>query len=50
MTVGELIEALSGLPPEMTVMVDDREDGRQGADVAEVSTYYGTLPRHVVIR
>ena len=49
MTVAELIEQLSQLPPELAVMADDMESGRYQVEKAEVQDYYGTLPRHVVI-
>jgi hypothetical protein len=50
MTVSDLIRELSDLPGDLDVMADDFENGRYKVTGAEVDDYYGTLPRHVVIK
>ena len=50
MTVAELMAALEHLSPDLTVMADDREDGRYRVTNVQLDDYYGTLPSHVVIR
>lgn len=50
MTVAELIEILQRMPGDLTVMTQDSENGRSEADVVAQSTYYDTLPNHVVIQ
>jgi hypothetical protein len=49
-TVSDLIRELRDLPGDLDVMADDFENGRYGVTGAEVDDYYGTLPRHVVIK
>jgi hypothetical protein len=48
-TVAELIETLRKMPGDLTVMADGL-NGRYEVDVIAQSTYYGTLPSHVVIK
>lgn len=50
MTVAELIARLQDLPADLTVLSADYESGRREITSAAVDTYYGSLPRHVVIQ
>jgi len=50
MTVGELIEKLRDMPSELDVRADDFENGRYSLTSVEIDDYYGTMPRHVVIK